>query len=256
MAYTFHPLNRMDDFDWTEWASDRPWIPVLTVSLYLVLVGCKYFLRYAIREGWRFDFTPFIPKLYGDIPVGKIWYGWNFAWGVFNLIAAVHVFAVLKRTVREEGFRYTVCEYGWYTYDPQASWFVLAFLCGKFAELFDTLVVTPVGKAHWLYRTVGLAGTWTLFVLDEPLALWLIAMGYSVHGFKYLSYTVPYRYKFLVEGLALGLHFCQIVGGLLLSLSTAYFFYTATEEMPCDTEWSHLGVLLSSYLWIVKVILV
>jgi len=183
---------------------------------------------------------------------------WNLALSTFSWIGLYHVVPHLSKTLRAEGFFFTVCSppTAWYTGGKVGFWLEM-FILSKFPELLDTVFLVLNGKQviflHWYHHVTVLLFCWQAYIRDAGPGLWYCGMNYTVHAFMYLYYAgmaLP-RLRWIVSPWSILITTAQIlqmVMGSVVTMSAAWWWM---HGMSCHLRQSTccLGVVMYlSYL--------
>lgn len=176
--------NEDKDLNWlmhllVEWTYNNPWIPIITVILYLLSIP-------AIQKLME-DRKPF--GLKGPLIC------WNIFLSLFSFYGALQCVPHLLWTMRTEGLQYSMCAPALENYGHSGvGLFVVFFILSKFPELLDTYFILLRKRKliflHWYHHVTVLLYCWQSLTVLSSNGLYFASMNYSVHSVMYLYYAL------------------------------------------------------------------
>lgn len=178
---------------------------------------------------------------------------WNLLLAVFSIIGTIKVVPYFLYTLVVNGPTYFVCRYAGASYGQggEVSFWCLAFVLSKYAELIDTAFLVLRKKAvpflHWYHHaTVMLISVYTMAV-GGPSGIVMVAMNFFVHSVMYTYYFLaavmdkPPRWGRIVTTLQIA----QMVIGSLMAVA----IYVATVMVEgCYSVPSNNATIAAIYL--------
>lgn len=177
---------------------------------------------------------------------------WNFLFCAFSFMCMVRVTPHLLHNIISIGgddFRDLLCM------DPQDKysrgstglWMTL-FTLSKFAGLLETIIFgiahkKPATFYHWWHHVTLSLFSWYAFINRIPFHIFFVASNSAVnamvYGCRYLI-SVNRKPKWLNPMWITAAQLVQMVTGFIVTTISAFFYYTSTQENPCDIDESTL----------------
>lgn len=233
----FHAFEKdYSGLEYLDWHRENADIPILAIALYVAFVFG-------------------VPKLLGKPTTNlkPLLAVWNVLLCSFSIMGASRVVPFLYEQVRDNGFKYTICEKAvdWYAHGPAALWMCL-FIYSKFPELGDTVFLVfrkkPVIFLHWFHHVTVLLYCWHSYHMRIACGLWFAAMNYSVHSVMYFYYFMTnIGYYKLMRPFAPFITLVQIlqmVGGVTVLVSV----YRMPEGEACHNDKANVRLGLAMYM--------
>eukprot|EP00669_Euglena_mutabilis_P006694 TRINITY_DN220_c0_g1_i1.p1 TRINITY_DN220_c0_g1~~TRINITY_DN220_c0_g1_i1.p1 ORF type:complete len:262 (-),score=92.92 TRINITY_DN220_c0_g1_i1:389-1174(-) len=221
-----------------------PWLPIVSVVLYLAL--CYFGPK--LMENHK----PF--GLRGPLVL------WNFGLSLFSIIGAYRTVPHLLYLLAYTPFRDTICT------DPVANWgtgatgiWVQMFILSKIPELGDTVFIVlkkkPLIFLHWYHHVTVLLFCWNSYVTESGSGLYFVAMNFTVHAIMYAYYgamAARLPMKWFPSWLLTSLQIIQMVIGIIVIAFSWYYVSTKGETDPeCKNDPTNLyagAIMYTSYL--------
>lgn len=165
--------------DLVVWAIAHPWLPIITVVLYLISIPL---IQRCMASHKGFD-------LKGPLIL------WNILLSVFSFYGAIRCLPHLFWTIQTQGWRYSMCEITVYNYGHGGvGILVVFFILSKFPELLDTYFILFRKRKliflHWYHHVTVLLYCWHSLIVLSSNGLYFAAMNYSVHSVMYFYYAL------------------------------------------------------------------
>ena len=235
-------FSQLDFADWSLYFRQTWWVPLVVSMVYCadVFVG-----QHLMRNRKAFSLKT---------PLAL----WNLSLAIFSIIGSAKVLPYFISALAANGPSYFLCRFAGASYGQggEVSFWSLAFVISKYAELLDTVFLVlrkrPVPFLHWYHHaTVLLISIYTMAV-GGPTGIVMVAMNFLVHSVMYTYYFLaavmskPPRWGRLVTSLQIA----QMVIGSAMAVA----IYTATAAVEncysVPTNNAAIAAIYSSYLFL------
>lgn len=233
-----------DVFNGHKWAllTSQHWtIPLVAIVCYLVAIPL---LRSFMQDREK-------------MPITKIIALWNFALSAFSFCGVFYTVPHVlfgPAGLISQGWYASICSHPSSYGHDKVGLFVCLFIYSKLAELVDTLWLllrkNQVILLHWYHHTTVLLFCWHAYSTSASTGIYFAAMNYSVHAIMYLYFGFTQlgpKYRKMVRPFAFYitmLQLAQMVGGIVVSVSTLGFIQDGTE---CHTIGTNVILALLMY---------
>lgn len=226
------------------WMRERPFIPLMTVALYgiLIIAGTKYMKN---REAWKWR---------------KILAAWNLFLSVFSWIGAFRTFPTLIYNLYSMPLRDSFCKDPVITHGSGSTglW-VCLFILSKIPELFDTFFIVvhkkPLIFLHWYHHVTVLLYCWHSYVTMSPFGLFFVCINYTVHASMYGYYflmAIKRKPKWLKPIFITIFQISQMIVGVAVAIC-AHYYHSTDSIGDCHIQTKNnvaAFIMYGSYLFL------
>jgi len=227
-----------------DWMGDRPWLPIMIVALYGVLIvwGQRYMKD---KEAWQWR---------------NVLAVWNLSLSVFSTIGTIRTLPQLVHNLTTMPMRQVFCD------TPQRNYgcgstglWVQLFILSKIPELFDTFFIVihkkPLILLHWYHHVTVLLYCWHSYVSMSPFGHFFVTMNYAVHASMYGYYflmAIKMKPKWLKPMFITVSQISQMAVGVAVAV-TAYYYHNEDVVGDCHIHASNnyaAFIMYGSYLFL------
>ena len=215
-----------------QWSVDRPLLPVVAVTLYLMAI---YY-----GQKWMQDRKP--------LELKSILFLWNASLALFSIMGTIRVCEDVFHVMNRVGFHPSLCLTN---ADRVRGFWVFAFMMSKFVELGDTFFLVVRKRnlmfLHWYHHVTVLLFTWYAVVSQSSAGRYFIAMNFLVHSLMYSYFalqTLNIKAPLFVSMSITTLQILQMVGGIYVIVYTRMMLLA---KEPCTQTWTVVNSGLVMY---------
>jgi hypothetical protein len=233
-----HPLeSRLSYDDYRQVAIDRPWIPVIGIVMYILMM--------VLGQQMMSQRPAFIVKYF--------LLAWNSSLAIFSILATIRYTSALIHQHQSHDL------HGFFCFNNNDNvtgfWFML-FVYSKLAEFGDTLFLILRKRSimflHWYHHITVLLMAWIVFVTKASVGPFFGGVNVFIHSLMYSYYalqTIGIRVPRSFAMMLTLMQMIQMVIGILVVAITHY--YLTFSPRGCNS--SHIvstcgSLMYASYL--------